>query len=92
MLKIGLMILVAFAIIMQIRITKMVYDKQEILDANPLSYGASKYGIVDCTCYISESKQVWFNQSEVIVRVKQKSIYDYSSNTNKMNLEELNIS
>lgn len=68
--------LIIVAIFYQVKIVKMIMAKEEMLNAEPLSYGARKYGIEECTCYISLGKQIWFNQTTSITKV-QKLAGDY---------------
>ena len=71
--KIIMIALIIFAIFEQIKVTKMIMEKEDILNSEPLSYGARKYGITECTCYVSDSVSIWFTQNESITKVKAKS-------------------
>lgn len=84
LLKIGMMILIIIAIFYQVKIVKMIYDKQEMLNTEPLSYGARKYGIEECTCWVSTNKQIWFNISTSITKIRQ--------NSPTTNYQEINLS
>jgi hypothetical protein len=66
-------ILLIFTIYQQVRIVNIVIDKESILDAEPLSYGASKYGITNCTCKVNDNTFIYFdaNSSKTIRNTKK---------------------
>jgi hypothetical protein len=70
-LRLAMFIAILFAIVMQIKVTKMIMDKEEVLNAEPLSYAARKYGIDECSCWVSTDKQIWFNQSTSIIKINR---------------------
>lgn len=83
--KIVMIVLIIVAIFYQIKITKMIYDKEEMLNAEPLSYGARKYGIGECTCWLSDNVQIWFNKTVSITKITHR-------NTPTMDIRLLNLS
>ena len=79
--KIVMLILIVFVIYNQIKITRMVIQKAELLDSDPLVYGAKRFGINECSCFVSEGVMIYFNQNESKTIIQQK-----------FNIPKLNIS
>lgn len=69
LIKIIMIILIIFALFMQIKVTLMIYNNLDKLDADPLVYGAQKFNINECSCFIDD-KEIWFNQSISITKTK----------------------
>lgn len=63
-------ILLLFVIKKQIEIVTLIYQRTDLLDAEPLSYGAKRYGIDQCLCIINEKKSIYFdkNGSKTIIK------------------------
>lgn len=85
----AMLIAIVFAIIMQIRVTKLIYDNQETIETDPLVYAAKKYGLPNsCTCPIDEEKTIIFNQSGSWTQIKRlKEEYKFI----QLNLSDLNL-
>lgn len=62
-LKIIMIGLIMFAIFNQIKIVKLIHEKEDLLNADPLTFAAQKYSIGECTCFLSSTDYIWFNQS-----------------------------
>lgn len=60
--KLLIIIALAFVIAKQGQIVKIIMNESDKLDADPLAYGAQKYGITECTCIIDANKSITFNQ------------------------------
>lgn len=61
--KIAMILLLLFAVYKQIEIVKTIQDNAEMLDADPFAYGAKRYGLDYTTCIISNTKTLWFNET-----------------------------
>jgi hypothetical protein len=85
--RIIMFVLIVIIIIGQIRITKMIMDKEEAITSEPLTYAAKAYGIDGCTCYLSESKSIFFNQTASITQITKSGGKVYSN----VDISKLNI-
>lgn len=62
--RIILILLVAVAILMQVNLYKTFLKNKEMLDADPLVYGANRFGIESCSCVLNENTEIIFNKNE----------------------------
>lgn len=69
--KFLIILLLAFVIIKQGQIIKMVYDERDKLDADPLAYGAQRYNIAECTC-LAGNRTIVFSPSGSKIVISQK--------------------
>lgn len=71
-----LVFLVLIAIMMQMKLFYTFIKNKDALDADPLVYGANRYGIESCVCAVSETTSIAFdkNSSRTIVTKKGGNI------------------
>lgn len=80
-----MIVLIIVAISYQIKIVKMIYDKEDMLNSEPLSYGARRYDIEYCECPISETRTIIFNKTGSITKIVRKPSMPFD-------LQQINIS
>jgi hypothetical protein len=73
--KILFLILVCIVIYNQVRIIKIIYENQDKLDQDPFVYGAIRYNIKEATCFITEYRTLYFNQSVSKFIIKNKPFF-----------------
>lgn len=80
-LKVIIIALLIFAIGKQAMIMKLVYDRTDKLDADPLAYGAARYGIDECSCLVN-NKTITFTPagSKWIIHYQPVARINYSIN------------
>ena len=74
--RVFMFILIAIIIFNQIRIVKILVDKQEMLDTDPLVYSANRYDIEYCTCIISPTRTIEFTKNYSKTIINRISDYD----------------
>lgn len=86
--KAVMIILLIVVMSYQVKIVSMIYEREEMFNSDPLSYGARKYGIDSCECPVNLEKTIWFNKtlSKTIIRAKPNGMSEI-----KLNLSELNF-
>lgn len=81
-----LIALVTLALFMQVKLYITFLQNKKSLDADPLVFGANKYGIDACECHISNTTKIVFtkNESKTIVTRKGNN-YNFPLNISILN-------
>ena len=67
-----MMLLLAFAIIMQIKLVAMIVKDKEAIDQDPFVAGANRFDLENVNCYIDDHTSLHFNKTSSSFIIKRE--------------------